>query len=147
MLRLLIPAVVGGVVAVGAAGAASLASLAQDSAAVGDIIAFVPVANAEPDPDPRIAVHRPDQFGCVLDINTLRQIGGSLVIEAKMAAEGRTFRLHWAGERTTGDSADCGRSADLIVDNRDLNALAMAAGGFGLGRSKARPVYTIGTGQ
>ncbi len=114
-----------------------LGHAAPGAASVGDIIAF------EPEPGPihagpalpadRIAVHRPGQFGCILDLATLRRHGGSLVTEARIAAEGQTWRLHWAGERTAPDSGDCGRSADLIVENTDLNRLIQAAGGFTTG--------------
>jgi hypothetical protein len=104
---------------------------------VGDIIAFEPepgsISAGPAIPSGRIAVHRPGQFGCILDLDTLRRHGGSLVTEARIAAEGQTWRLHWAGARTAPDSADCGRSADLIVDNSDLNRLIKAAGGFTAG--------------
>lgn len=111
--------------------AAELGRAAPEPVAVGDIIAF------EPDPGPlaggtlvsgRIAVHRPHQFGCILDLDTLRRSGGSLVAEARLASEGQSIRMHWAGRRTAPDSGDCGPNADLIVERHDLGRLAAAAG-------------------
>lgn len=106
---------------------------APSTISVGDIITF------EPDPGPissgsmmadgRIAAHRFGTFGCILDLDTLRRHGGSLVMEARLASEGQSFRVHWAGERTAADSGDCGPSADVILDRNDLTRLAAAAGG------------------
>jgi hypothetical protein len=116
---------------------AELGHAAPDAVSVGDIIAF------EPDPGPistggvlssgRIAVHRPNRFGCILDIGTLRRYGGSLVAEARLASEGESYRMHWAGERTAPNSGDCGPNADLIVERSDLSRLAAAAGGHVVG--------------
>ncbi len=107
---------------------------------VGDIIAFEPdpatIANNPFIPAGRIAVHRPGQYGCILDLETLRHDGGSLVAEARLASEGHSFRLHWAGTRTAADSGDCGANADLIIDPDDLSRLAIAAGGFVTGSTK-----------
>jgi hypothetical protein len=110
---------------------------ARDAVSVGDIIAF------EPEPEPittgtamasgRIAVHRPNQFGCILDLETIRRFGGSLVAEARLASEGLSFRMHWAGEHTAPGSGDCGPNADLIVERADLSRLAAAAGGYIVG--------------
>jgi hypothetical protein len=141
MVRLLAPAVFGAAAVFVAAGAATLISFVRSGAAVGDLIVFEPNAGPVADTEPRLVVHRPDQFGCVLDLNTIRQSGGSLIIEARLSGDGQNYRLHWAGERTTADSGDCGHSADLIVDHSDLDNLAVAAGGFGLGH-KRTPVFT-----
>ena len=133
--RLLFPALLGATVAMVAAGAVNLVSAAvMGNAKVGDIIAFEPSHDIPLDVEARIVVHRPDQFGCVLDLNTIRQAGGSLVIEAQLSSEGNSFRLHWAGERTASNSGDCGQSADLILDRADLDNLVQAAGGFGVAR-------------
>lgn len=144
MVRLLGPAIIGCAIAVAAAAATSLAAVSLGSASVGDMIVFKPGGGADAEQEPLIAVHRPGQFGCVLDLNTLRRSGGSLVIEARMPTENRAYRLHWAGERTAVDASDCGPSADVIIDRRDLSALAAAAGGFGIARGRAT-AYVIGT--
>ena len=123
-------------VAVAAAGAllAGVSRIDAGEVKVGDIIAFEPDPSVwiVPQPAPeRIAVHRAGAYGCVLDLAVLRHSGGSLVTEARLAAEGHSFRLHWAGERTAADAGDCGPSADLIIDRTDLRRLAKAAaGGF-----------------
>ena len=137
--RLLLPALLGATAAVAAATVVNLMSaMAMGNAKIGDIIAFEPSHDILTDAETRIVVHRPDQFGCVLDLNTIRQVGGSLVIEAQLSSEGNSFRLHWAGERTASGSGDCGQSADLIVDHPDLDSLVLAAGGFGVARKQVR---------
>lgn len=114
----------------------ALGKVTPDRISVGDIIAFEPApglirASARLSAA-RIPVHRPNQFGCILDLDTLRQNGGSLVAEARLASEGESYRMHWAGVRTAPDSSDCGPSADLIVERRDLGRLlAAAVGSFG----------------
>jgi len=108
-------------------GAAALSLTVTDPPRIGDIIAFEATPKVTPGSGQRIVVHRPGAFGCVLDLATIRQTGGSLVIEAQMAPEGSSYRLHWAGERTTADSGNCGASADLIVGWRDLEVLEAEA--------------------
>jgi hypothetical protein len=105
--------------------------------AVGDIIVFRTNDASFREPDARIAVHRPNQYGCILNLNTLHRTGGSLIVEAQLADPAPAFRLHWAGERTSTDSGDCGHSADVIVDPVDLRNLANAAGGRGARRIPA----------
>ncbi len=115
---------VGGVALAAALLIAELGHAAPDAVSVGDIIAFEPapgpIGTGAVLPSGRIAVHRPNQFGCILDLNTLRRYGGSLVTEARLASEGESYRMHWAGERTAPNSGDCGPNADLIVERSDL---------------------------
>ncbi|HVY13764.1 MAG TPA: hypothetical protein VHB27_00950 [Rhodopila sp.] len=124
---------VGGAALVAALLVAGAGKVARDPVSVGDIITFEPdpgaITTVSTLPSGRIAAHRPDQYGCILDLDTLRRFGGSLVTEARLASEGQSYRLHWAGERTAPDSGDCGSSADLILSRRDLNRLAAAGGG------------------
>ena len=113
----------------------AITELTHPAAHVGDIIAFAP-SNGDPSADsPRLIVHRQDRFGCVLDLNTLRRFGGSLIVEGQFGT-GKNFRVHWAGQRTTADTASCGEQADLIVDAGDLDILALSAGGYGAGRKR-----------
>lgn len=141
--RFLFPALLGATTAVIAASLVNLVSAtAMDSAKVGDIIAFEPSRDTPPEVEARVVVHRLDQFGCVLDLNTIRQTGGSLIVEARLFGEGDSFKLHWAGERTTADSGDCGQSADLILDHADLDNLALAAGGYGIAHKQVHLVTT-----
>jgi hypothetical protein len=123
------PLVFGVATLLAAAGAINIVSLiTRNGPRVGDIITFDFARDSPLGTDTRLLVHRPDQFACVLDINTLKQNGGSLIVEARMPGETRAVQLHWAGGKTSPDMADCGPSADLIVDHHDVEILAMAAG-------------------
>jgi hypothetical protein len=128
-----------------AAGATNLIlALATSGPRVGDIITFdlspdapaaVPMAANE---DVRLVVDRLNRPACVLDLDTIIHRGGSMVLEARVPGITRAFFLHWAGERTSSDTDDCGNTADLIVDRRDIDILALTAGGYGVGE-KMRP--------
>jgi hypothetical protein len=85
----------------------------------------------------RLAVLRADGDGCTLALNVMRRSGGSLVIESQAASDPITFRVHWAGERTSDDGADCGPRADLTVRRHHLDLLASYAGGYGAGPERA----------
>ncbi|MDR3530430.1 MAG: hypothetical protein P4L90_07760 [Rhodopila sp.] len=111
--------------------------MARATPHVGDIIAFAASLDVPIDNGTRLLVHRQDRFGCVLDLNILRHSGGSLVVESQIAGDGRNFRLHWAGERTSADTGNCGGDADLIADHRDLDILAKAAGALDSGKNDA----------
>lgn len=102
------------------------AKLTEPALHVGDIVKFQAEDEAPPDTGPRLLVHRTGQFGCILDLGVVRQSGGSLVVESQSGGQ-HEFRLHWAGKRTSADSADCGEDADLIVDSRDIRSIALAA--------------------
>jgi hypothetical protein len=134
-----LPALYGAIafgLAVGSVAAMSL--VVRSGPAVGDIISFDTSHPAPLQTEVRLLVHRPDQFACILDLNTIRQDGGSLVVEARIPGDTSGFQLHWAGGRTSTDSADCGRNADLIVDHHDVDVLALAAGGYGVGPKPQR---------
>ena len=62
--------------------------------------------------------------------------GGSLVVES-LAEDG--YRVHWAGIRTSRGSGDCGAARDLLISRPDLDQLASAAGGFGVGGTRRVP--------
>jgi hypothetical protein len=113
---------------------------------VGDILAFVPSPVVSADDDARLLVHRQNQFGCVLDLSVLRHSGGSLIVETEIGGGASNFRVHWAGQRTSADTGNCGSDADLVVDRRELNVLALSAGGYGVG-SKRVPIFTGGVGN
>ena len=131
---------VGGVllslVAVILAGAIGTVSLVQNvgdlGPRVGDIVAFDPLRTASVDSTaqlPAVAAEA-SLAGCVLDVRAMHAGGGSVVIEAKQPGERPRFRVHWAGQRTSA-SRDCGNSAELLLNQDDIEALAMAAGGYG----------------
>lgn len=107
-------------------------SFQQTTPEVGDIVVFPPGDPSGDDPKIRIAVHRPGQSGCVFDLGVIGQNGGSLVVEARVLRPIPGFRLHWAGQRTSTGSDDCGHSADVFLGKGDLGSIAIAAGGFGL---------------
>jgi hypothetical protein len=112
-----------------------VAQMARLSPEVGDIVAF-DHARPVPDDDLRSVVSAFDDAGgaCILDSAVMAQSGGSLVVEAKQP-DGR-FRVHWAGGPTSRDSANCGRSANLILTMDDIEGIAVGAGGFGVGPKK-----------
>jgi hypothetical protein len=80
-----------------------------------------------------IAVSRPGQYGCILNLDTLHRTGGSLIVEARLAHPAPAFRLHWAGGRTSSDGGDCGHDADMIIQSDDLESLVHAASGYAIG--------------
>jgi hypothetical protein len=109
--------------------AAAAARMQRPDPRIGDIMTFGPGSVWDTETGPRLLAHRPGQFGCVLDLGVLRRLGGSLVIDGKLTATGPdTWRLHWAGERTSRDMADCGPEAELILNAADVRTLAAAAG-------------------
>ena len=70
---------------------------------------------------------------CALDPNTMAESGGSLVVEGLQTVPSLQYRIHWAGSATAKSNDNCGASADLLVSRTDLQRLANAAGGFGVG--------------
>jgi hypothetical protein len=96
---------------------------------MGDIVRFGPASAPAADAGRRMLVHRAGQFGCVLDLGVLRRSGGSLVVDGRPEGAGPdTWRLHWAGERTSIDMADCGQDAELILSAADVRMLVAATG-------------------
>jgi hypothetical protein len=125
-----------------ATGAVSVIStLAIFGPAVGDIIAFDPSSDpiSAASENVRLTAGRENKASCVLDLDTITHRGGSMVLEARAPGISKGFFLHWAGERTTSDTEDCGRNADLMVDRRDIDILALTAGGYGIDQ-KTRPL-------
>jgi len=95
----------------------------------GDIVAFAPDTTPE-EADLRVAAETwsPHHLLCLLEAKEMAAAGGSLIVEAR---DGEGYHVHWAGGRSSGGSADCGQSRDLVVRRGDLERLAGAAGGFG----------------
>src|ERR1700753_1661187 len=86
---------------------------------VADTVACSPGVDQPADDGKRLIVDRPEGFGCILDLSVLHQVGGSLVVEGQATDIDGSFRVHWAGKRTSVDSANCGGTADLILDGRE----------------------------
>ena len=112
---------------------------------VGHIVAFEASAKVGSDAATSMVVHRRDRSDCVIELNVIRRVGGSLVVETQIGGTGM-FRVHWAGPRTSNDSADCGSDADLIVGRHDLDILASSAGGYGTGQGRV-PALASSIGQ
>jgi hypothetical protein len=70
---------------------------------------------------------------CTLDPNAMATDGGSLVVESRHDEPSLQYIVHWAGAQTSPQAGNCGRDADVMVSRTDLQRLANAAGGFGIG--------------
>jgi hypothetical protein len=102
---------------------------------VGDIVSFYRTERGGTDTPTRIkALHTGGMraVGCILDVHVMRASGGSLVIEGLQFTPGRSYRVHWAGARTSDGGTDCGAAADLVLSRVDVVALKSAAGGPGI---------------
>jgi hypothetical protein len=100
---------------------------------VGDILAFKPEASVA-DGLPVMATKSvPGQSApaatCTLDPAVMAHDGGSIVVESKSLIH-PTYRVHWAGARTSTGADNCGSSVDLTVSRMDLQTLVNAIGGF-----------------
>ena len=103
---------------------------------VGDIVAF---RAGSQDTDmwqmsvPATRVAGASGAACALDPNVIAQKGGSLIVEGRQEEPSVGYLVHWAGSETAAASGNCGASANLLVSRTDLQRLANAAGGFGVG--------------
>jgi hypothetical protein len=145
--NLLSPLLVAGVFAVASfVGAVDLARAVADMGPqVGDVITFLPDRGIAPDINARLDVARASQGTCRLDVTVLHKSGGSLVVEQRAAEGSRLYRVHWSGARTSADNGNCGASADLSLRNADMEVLAMAAGGYGVGQTKSVVMGAFGS--
>jgi len=134
---------------VGLAGAVKIAQTAVDlGPAVGDIVQFDPKGYLPVDVHTQVTATRADATGCVLDLEAIHRYGGSLIVEQRYPGNAdRRYRVHWAGRQSAAGAADCGRDADLMLDDSNLDLLAMAAGGWGVGHkhSESIDLYSSGT--
>jgi hypothetical protein len=105
---------------------------------IGDIVVFRP-GSQDTDmwqmsiPATLISAQNAPLAECHLDPNVMATDGGSLVVEGRQDEPDLLYRIHWAGKRTTKDDNNCGAGVDLAVSRTDLQRLANAAGGFGIG--------------
>jgi hypothetical protein len=105
---------------------------------LGDIVAFRP-GSQDADmwqmtiPATLVSVTGMPMTGCSLDPNAMAAEGGSLVVECLQNQPSLQYRVHWAGSATAKTTGSCGDAADLLVSRTDLQRLANAAGGFGVG--------------
>lgn len=132
-------------VVVSLAGLAGAVKIAQTAVAlgpgVGDVIRFDPNGRMTVDESTQIDATRVNAPGCVLDLDTIHRTGGSLVVEQRLpgAADTPHYRVHWAGVRTAGGTRNCGGQADLMLDDSNLDVLALAAGGWGASHRHMQP--------
>jgi len=105
---------------------------------VGDIVAFKP-GSQDTDmwqmtiPATEVSSSGSPVSECSLDPNVMASSGGSLIVEGRQDVPSLQYRVHWAGSATAQTSGNCGGSANLLVSRTDLQRLANAAGGFGVG--------------
>lgn len=105
---------------------------------IGDIVAFRP-GSQDTDmwqmtiPATMVSATGEPVSSCLLDPNVMAEKGGSLIVEGRREEPELQYRIHWAGMATTKAAANCGTSAELLVSRTDLQRLANAAGGFGVG--------------
>ena len=120
---------------VGVAGAVKMARTAVAfGPAVGDIVQFDPQGYLPLDIHTKIEATRADASLCVLYLESIHRLGGSLIVEQRYPGDGSArYRVHWAGDRSAEGGANCGANADLMLDDTNLDLLAMAAGGWGVG--------------
>ncbi len=96
----------------------------------GDLIAFIPTRDALQwvETVTAIPIGTAADVRCSLDPQVMEASGGSLVIEATQFTPRLSYRVHWAGVRTSDTGTDCGRSADLQLNPADILTLSLAAG-------------------
>jgi hypothetical protein len=100
---------------------------------VGDFVVFKPGSQDAETWQMAIPAARVSGNGtCTLDPNMMATGGGSLVVEGRQDGPQLSYQVHWAGGQTSA-AANCGAGADLTVTRTDLQRLANAAGGFGVG--------------
>jgi hypothetical protein len=105
---------------------------------VGDIVAFDPQDWISRDIKSHVTAVPADRIGiaCDMDVQAMHAGGGSIIIESRRPETGSAIRIHWAGMRTATDATNCGSSTDLMVDQDDMEILALAAGGYGPSAAK-----------
>ena len=132
-----------GIVVLGLAGTVGTISLLREvgeiGPKVGDIISFDPLETLSRDMNVTITATRSNaqpgahaEATCVLNIGAMHAGGGSAIIEARLPQTSSGYRVHWAGPHGGDSVGDCGASADLLLNQEDIETLAMAAGGYGV---------------
>ncbi len=105
---------------------------------VGDMVVFKP-GSQDTDlwqmtiPGTRLSATGAPLGTCSLDPNVMAADGGSLVVEGRVTEPALQYTVHWAGTQTAKQDGNCGADASVMVSRTDLQRLANAAGGFGVG--------------
>jgi hypothetical protein len=76
---------------------------------------------------------------CTLDVHVMRKSGGSMVLESLQFNPRPSYRVHWAGGRTSDGDNDCGVSVDMVLSRSDVIALRSAAGGLEITANGGKP--------
>lgn len=95
----------------------------------GDIVSFEPGQHVPASLVGPVSASLTTGGSCALDPQAMAQGGGSLVVEGTLGEH--RLSVHWAGGRSSA-SSDCGASANLVLTEDTLDALAAAAGGYGV---------------
>jgi hypothetical protein len=98
---------------------------------VGDILVFRQGARMPADWEFTVTTAATPASSCNLRPDVMATEGGSLVVEQRYQAP-HVFQVHWAGGHTSAASADCGASAELVLQGSDLQLLSNAVGGAGV---------------
>jgi hypothetical protein len=144
---LLSPLLLAGVAALTSfVGALDLArALADMGPQVGDVITFQSDRGMTNDMSARLDVARITQGTCRLDAGVMHASGGSLVVERRQVSTPHRYQVHWSGLKTSTDDQNCGRSADLVLRDSDMEVLALAAGGYGVAHKQQLPMGAFGS--
>ena len=97
---------------------------------IGDIISFDSTRTGSVETSAQIeAFSASAADSCVLDLGVIRVLGGSLVIKSTEPEPNPSFGVGWAGALTSYGKTNCGTSANLLLNQADIVALELAAGG------------------
>jgi hypothetical protein len=99
----------------------------------GDILIFTPAKQSwlEVEPVEVMTISEGSPRSCILDPQVMKQFGGSLLVESTRLHPALSFRVHWMGSHTSDKATDCGSAVDLRLDDHDLDAMSLSAGGSG----------------
>jgi hypothetical protein len=105
---------------------------------VGDMVVFKP-GSQDTDlwqmtiPGTKLSATGVPLGACSLDPNVMAADGGSLVVEGRVTEPSLQYTVHWVGTQTAAQGGNCGADVTVMVSRTDLQRLANAAGGFGVG--------------
>jgi len=99
----------------------------------GDLLIFTPAKQSwlEVEQVEVMTIGKGSSRSCVLDPQVMKQFGGSLLVESTQLHPTLSFGVHWIGSHTSDKATDCGSAVDLQLDDHDLDAMSLSAGGSG----------------
>jgi hypothetical protein len=105
----------------------------QPKPRTGDLLIFSPAKQTwlEVEPVEAMAIGKGSSHSCILDPRVMKAFGGSVLVESTQLRPTLSFRVHWVGQSTSDKATDCGPAADLQLDDHDLDAMSLSAGGSG----------------